>query len=73
MRCDMTRKISWLAAGVVLLGTTGLVGAAEPLELGKPVPDVEAKTHEGKTVKLQEATAKGWALVFFYPKAGTGG
>ncbi len=71
MRWDMMRRISRLVA--VLLGTAGLVGAAEPLEVGKPVPDVEAKTHDGKSLKLREATAKGWALVFFFPKAGTGG
>ncbi|NNC88446.1 MAG: hypothetical protein HKN82_08315 [Akkermansiaceae bacterium] len=51
----------------------GLATAGEPLELGKPVPDVEGKTHEGEVVKLREAGASGWFLVYFYPKAATGG
>lgn len=45
----------------------------EPLEIGKPVPKVEGKTHEGKTVRLHEVGADGWMLVYFYPKASTGG
>ena len=31
------------------------------------------QTHDGATVKLHEAAAKGWALFFFYPKASTPG
>lgn len=53
----------------------GLAAAsvAEPLALGKAVPTVEGQNHKGETVKLHEAAAEGWALFFFYPKAGTGG
>lgn len=51
----------------------GTCQAGQPLELGKPVPNVEAKTQEGKTINLQEASAKGWVLVYFYPKADTPG
>lgn len=47
--------------------------AGEPLEIGKAVPEVEAKTQEGKTIKLHEEAAKGWVLVYFYPKADTPG
>ncbi|NIP96397.1 MAG: redoxin domain-containing protein [Akkermansiaceae bacterium] len=46
---------------------------AEPMELGKAVPKVEGKNHKGEVVKLHEAAGRGWALIFFFPKAGTGG
>ena len=45
----------------------------EPLQVGKPVPKVEGKTHGGETVRLHEVGADGWMLVYFYPKASTGG
>lgn len=46
---------------------------ADPLELGKAMPAVEAKNQQGEVVKLQEAAAEGWTLVYFYPKAATPG
>ena len=58
---------------VAICSIFGLATAGEPLELGKPVPTVEGKTHDGNTVKLHEAGATGWFLVYFYPKAATGG
>ena len=73
MRGGMKRKVSLIVAGIGAIIGFGIAAAAEPLEIGKPVPDVKAQTHDGKTIKLQEATAKGWALVYFYPKAATGG
>lgn len=51
----------------------GSPAPAEPIEIGNEVPVVEAKTHEGTVVKLHEAGAEGWFLVYFYPKAATGG
>ena len=54
-----------------ILGVCG--AAADPLELGKRIPRVEAQTHDGATVKLHETAAKGWTLVYFYPKASTPG
>jgi peroxiredoxin Q/BCP len=61
-----------LAAVCSIFGIGG-ARAGEPLELGKKVPEVEAKTQGGEAVKLHEAAAKGWVLVYFYPKADTPG
>lgn len=61
-----------LATVCSIFGTTG-ASAGAPLELGKKVPAVEAKTQAGEVVKLQEAAAKGYVLVYFYPKADTPG
>jgi peroxiredoxin Q/BCP len=68
----MKSKVSMLVAAVCSI-FGGTCCAAEPLELGKGIPEVEAKTQDGKTIKLQEAGAKGWVLVYFYPKADTPG
>lgn len=65
------KTLMLLAAACSIFGITGSAGA--PLELGKNVPPVEAKTQANQTVKLQEAAAKGWVLVYFYPKADTPG
>ena len=65
------RKSIRLAGLCSILGVGG--GAAEPLELGKSIPRVEAQTHDGASLKLHEAAAKGWTLVYFYPKASTPG
>jgi thioredoxin-dependent peroxiredoxin len=46
---------------------------AEPLAVGSPVPAVEQKDQDGKMVKLHETAAKGYTLVYFYPKADTPG
>jgi thioredoxin-dependent peroxiredoxin len=46
---------------------------AEPLAVGAPLPVVEQKNQDGEAVKLAEAGAKGYTLVYFYPKADTPG
>lgn len=46
---------------------------AEPLAVGSAMPAVEQKDQDGKVVNLQEAAAKGYTLVYFYPKADTPG
>jgi thioredoxin-dependent peroxiredoxin len=43
------------------------------LAIGEQVPDVTATTHDGRTVRLSELAADGPVVVFFYPKAFTGG
>ncbi len=60
-----------LAAACSIFGAARLAG--EPLKIGKNVTVVEAKTQAGKVVKLHEAAATGWVLVYFYPKADTPG
>ncbi len=46
---------------------------AEPLAAGAALPAVEQKNQDGKVVKLAEAGATGYTLVYFYPKADTPG
>jgi peroxiredoxin Q/BCP len=58
------------AASASLFASNAL---AEPLAVGSAVPAVEQKDQDGKVVKLQEAAAKGYTLVYFYPKADTPG
>lgn len=48
-------------------------GAAEPISKGADLPAVEQKDQDGKAVKLAEDGAKGYTLVYFYPKADTPG
>jgi thioredoxin-dependent peroxiredoxin len=43
------------------------------LAIGQQVPDVTATTDDGRTVRLSELAADGPVVVFFYPKAFTGG
>ncbi len=46
---------------------------AETLAIGAPLPTVEQKNQDGQPIKLAEAGAKGYTLVYFYPKADTPG
>lgn len=46
---------------------------AEPLAMGAALPAVEQKNQDDQSVKLAEAGAKGYTLVYFYPKADTPG
>lgn len=58
------------AVSTSLFATNAL---AEPLAVGSPIPVVEQKNQDGQLVKLAEAAAKGFTLVYFYPKADTPG
>ena len=46
---------------------------AEPLAVGDAAPAVSATTETGATLDLAEVYPKGFTLVYFYPKADTGG
>lgn len=46
---------------------------AEPLAVGASLPAVEQKSQDDHLVKLAEVGAKGYLLVYFYPKADTPG
>jgi peroxiredoxin Q/BCP len=46
---------------------------AEPLVVGAALPAVEQKNQDDQVVKLAEAGANGYTLVYFYPKADTPG
>jgi len=51
----------------------GFGASAEPLEIGAEAPAISAVDQDGNTVELGKLYAKGTVLVFFYPKAHTGG
>lgn len=63
-------KTFWLGAATIL-GLYPARGAA--LEVGAPVPAVQALDQDGKNVDLADASKEGFALVYFYPKADTPG
>ncbi len=46
---------------------------ADELPIGSAVPDVTSVDHEGAPIDLKAALGEGTVLVFFYPKAMTGG
>ncbi len=63
-------------AKILTAVTTGLFASnalAEPLAVGSPLPAIEQTNQDGQLVKLAEAGAKGYTLVYFYPKADTPG
>ena len=47
--------------------------AAEKLAVGDAIPAVTCNDQDGKPVDLAQEGAKGYLLVYFYPKAKTGG
>ena len=47
--------------------------SANPLELGSSAPQIEVVTDQGETIDFGKSLATGTTLVFFYPKALTGG
>ncbi len=57
----------------VTAGVFASQASAEVLALGAALPAVEQKNQDGEVVKLAEAGAKGYTLVYFYPKADTPG
>ena len=58
------------AAATTLFASSAL---AEPLAIGAALPAVEQKNQDDQPVKVAEAGAKGYTLVYFYPKADTPG
>jgi peroxiredoxin Q/BCP len=57
-----------------LLTFLGLIARAEPLQVGADAPAVSGVTDEGKTLNLADVyKANDYTLVWFYPKALTGG
>jgi thioredoxin-dependent peroxiredoxin len=56
-----------------IAGGTLAASAAEPLGEGAPVPAASQIDHDGNTLDLSKTGARGWLLVYFYPKADTPG
>jgi len=46
---------------------------ADPLEIGAELPEVSSQDQTGAEISLADFTAEPWLLVYFYPKANTGG
>ena len=63
-------KVTVLAAIALALP---FAASAEPLAVGADSPDLEVKTHLDEDLDLGEALGEGVSLVYFYPKAMTGG
>ncbi|HEX7261969.1 MAG TPA: peroxiredoxin [Luteolibacter sp.] len=63
-------KILTAAVSTVILAGNA---SAEPLAVGAALPVVEQKNQDDQVVKLAEAGATGYLLVYFYPKADTPG
>jgi peroxiredoxin Q/BCP len=66
------RLLQTLAALATLLATS-LIASADPLAVGAPAPKLTAIDQDGKTIDFAEYYKKGTTLVYFYPKANTGG
>jgi len=66
-------KLRSLLATIVALASLASFAQAEPLAVGAPAPEISAVDQDGKTVNFKDVYAKGPTLVYFYPKADTGG
>lgn len=69
----MKRSFLTLLAGLGSIFVPANRTMAETLEIGKALPEAEAKNHRGEVVKIREVASEGLAFFFFYPKASTGG
>jgi hypothetical protein len=67
------KKIKLSTIGVLALALGMSTGLAEPLAIGKKVPAVKSTDTEGKEFDVTEHLKMGATLVFFFPKANTGG
>jgi peroxiredoxin Q/BCP len=65
----MKTRLLLLAAGLAAGCTTN----AEPIDVGAKAPAVAALDQNGKSVDLGALYQTGFVLVYFYPKADTGG
>ena len=66
-------KLQTLLATIVSLAGLAVLAPAEPLAVGAAAPEVTSVDQDGKTITFKEVYAKGPTLVYFYPKADTGG
>ena len=69
----MRRSLFTLLAGLGSILVPVNRTMAETLEIGKALPDAEARNHRGELVKIREVASEGLAFFFFYPKASTRG
>ena len=70
----MFRCVSLLALfGVFVLGGCASTATYVPPATAKTAPALQIPNQYGQLVDLKAATAEGWSVVFFYPKANTPG
>ena len=62
---------TFLVGAATILGL--YPGRGDAIEVGAPVPAVQALDQDGKNVDLAGAAKAGFTLVYFYPKADTPG
>jgi len=67
---EMNKRLFLIMAGMM---TNALFGGNGPLEVGDTAPDVGNLNQDGEVVALGELYPTGLVLVYFYPKADTGG
>ncbi|WP_269539517.1 peroxiredoxin [Cerasicoccus fimbriatus] len=67
----MLRSFFSLAASLLFVAAVNC--SAEELQLGSQLPDVTTVDQDGKELKLEDYADKPFLLVYFYPKADTGG
>jgi thioredoxin-dependent peroxiredoxin len=75
MQYSIPMKTRLLTALTTLCLTLSLTCTlfADPLEVGAQAPRLVGTTHLGKELNLETLYKRGLVLVFFYPKAHTGG
>jgi len=61
-----------LITTLTLVAVSSSVAAPPPLKVGDQAPDFSATSHTGETVSLKDYAGKK-LLLWFYPRAGTGG
>ena len=66
-------KLQTLLTALLTIASFTMVAQAEPLAVGTAAPEISAVDQDGKTVNFKDVYAKGPTLVYFYPKADTGG
>jgi peroxiredoxin len=60
---------------VYRISECGTMGSSEPIAVGASCPDMAVTTEDGSTVQLSDlwSAGAGGLILFFYPKADTGG
>ena len=69
----MTRRLVLLLAAALPAGIASSLAEDAPLKVGDAAPAFVAKNQDGGAVDSAELYKSGTVLLFFYPKAGTGG
>jgi len=65
-------RLSTLFVGALVL-LAAIQAQAEELAIGDALPSVEVENQDGEPIQLSDYASKPYLLVFFYPKAHTGG